>query len=116
MREFIVKQFEFSTHVRLFGKTFVTLRASRILFPLFVLCGIVIVGDPTTYTFYWFHVPAYLLLGLGIWFGFNFFNGGSSDNMSLVSDSEDSNVLFLFDAIFFIVIYQINILSVLIYF
>ena len=76
MRKFIVRNFEFSTHVTLFGKTFVSLRASRILFPLFVLCGIVIVGDPTTYTFYWFHVIAYVLLAIGIWLGFNFFNVG----------------------------------------
>ena len=70
MRKFLVRNIELSTHITLFGKTFVTLRAPRILFPLFVLCGIVIVGDPATYTFYWYHVPAYLALLGGIWMGF----------------------------------------------
>jgi len=27
-------------------------------------------GDPRTYTFFWYHIPAYIMIGLLIWFGF----------------------------------------------
>jgi hypothetical protein len=70
IRKFLVQNYELSTHVRIFGKTIITLRAGRIIYPLFILIGVIIIGNPLTYTFFWYHIPAYIFLALTIYFGF----------------------------------------------
>lgn len=62
------------TWITLFGKTFHTLRAPRVLFPLFVVVGVIITTDPLYPKFQWWDWISMLILSLGIWFGFTFFS------------------------------------------
>lgn len=71
MIKFILLQnFELGTWVYGFGKKFVLLRASRIIFPTIIFCAIFIVGDPYTFTFYWWHTIFYAILAFVFWMGF----------------------------------------------
>lgn len=77
IRKWIVRNFELGTWVKAFGKSWVTLRAPRVIVPVFVFSALFIMGtDPTDYTIHWW---GYILLGLillSFWLGFNFFNIG----------------------------------------
>lgn len=77
IRKWIVRNFELGTWVRLFGKNWHTLRAPRVIVPVFVFSALLIMrNEPTNFTIYWW---GYILLGLMalvFWLGFNFFNIG----------------------------------------
>lgn len=76
MREFLVKQFVLATYVKLFGKTFTFLRASRILFPMFTIIGMIIVTDPAYPALQWWDFLLLTVLTAAVWVGFGFWNWG----------------------------------------
>ena len=73
MRKFLVKNFVLDYMVSIFGKTYNAPRASRIIFPTFVITGIAnVLNDnwPTPTLFVWF---MYLITLLVLFFGFVYF-------------------------------------------
>jgi hypothetical protein len=73
MRKFLVRNFVLDYRVKLFGKYYNSPRASRIIFPLFVITGIAnILNDdfPTPTPLIWF---LYFLVALALFFGFVYF-------------------------------------------
>jgi hypothetical protein len=74
MRKFLVKNFVLDYKIKLFGKCYNAPRASRIIFPLFVITGIAnVLNDnfPTPTTLIWF---LYVLTTLSLFFGFVYFH------------------------------------------
>jgi hypothetical protein len=74
MRKFLVKNFVLDYQIKLFKKCYNAPRASRIIFPLFVITGIAnILNDnfPTPTILIWF---LYALTALALFFGFVYFN------------------------------------------
>jgi hypothetical protein len=85
MRKFLVKNFILDYRIKLFGKCYNAPRASRIIFPLFVITGIAnALNDnfPTPTTFIWI---MYALTALALFFGFVYF-GISSVKFSELDD------------------------------
>ena len=77
IRKWIVRNFELGTWVKTFGKTWVTLRAPRVIVPTFVFSALLIMGnDPTYYHLHWWGFVLLGLIALVFWLGFNFFNKG----------------------------------------
>ena len=73
MRKFLVRNFVLDYRMNLFGKHYSSPRASRIIFPLFVITGIAnIFNDdfPTPNVLVWF---LYLLVFMALFFGFVYF-------------------------------------------
>lgn len=73
MRKWLVKNFVLDYMISIFGKTYNAPRASRIIFPVFVITGISnILNDnwPTPTVFVWF---MYLITLLVLFFGFVYF-------------------------------------------
>jgi len=73
MRKWLVKNFVLDYMVSIFGKTYNAPRASRIIYPAFVITGIAnILNDnwPTPTLFVWF---MYLLTAASLFFGFVYF-------------------------------------------
>lgn len=73
LRQFLVKNFVLDYTFNLFGKIYNAPRASRIIFPLFVITGIAnILNDdfPTPNGLVWF---LYFLVALALFFGFVYF-------------------------------------------
>ena len=73
MRKWLVKNFVLDYMVSIFGKTYNAPRASRIIYPAFVITGIAnILNDnwPTPTLFVWF---MYLLTATSLFFGFVYF-------------------------------------------
>jgi hypothetical protein len=70
MKKFLLHNYELGTWVYAFGKKFVLLRASRMIMPMLIFCAIIIVGDPSTYTFFWYHIPCYAIIGFNFYMGF----------------------------------------------
>lgn len=74
MRKWLVRNFVLGTYVKVFGVKFHTLRAPRVLFPMFVFGAMFIMGsNPADFGFEWYHTFIYFIWALGIWLGFNFF-------------------------------------------
>jgi hypothetical protein len=74
MRKFLVKNFVLDYRVKLFGKCYNAPRASRIIFPLFVITGMANALNenfPTPTIFIW---VLYALSALSLFFGFFYFN------------------------------------------
>jgi hypothetical protein len=74
MRKFLVKNFVLDYQIRLFGKCYNAPRASRIIFPLFVITGMAnALNDnfPTPTTLIW---VLYALTALALFFGFVYFS------------------------------------------
>ena len=74
MRKFLVKNFVLDYQIRLFGKCYNAPRASRIIFPLFVITGMAnALNDnfPTPTTLIWI---LYALTALALFFGFVYFH------------------------------------------
>lgn len=74
MRKLLVKHFVLSTHIRVFGVGFNTLRAPRILFPVTVLVAVIVVGNPLTYDLFWYDYMALAFLFLMYWIGLGNFS------------------------------------------
>ena len=74
IRKWIVRNFVLGTWVKLFNVKFHTLRAPRVIVPVFVTTGLVIVTDPYYPAFQWFDIVLMGLLAICIWLGFNFFS------------------------------------------
>jgi hypothetical protein len=73
MRKWLVKNFVLDYMVSIFGKTYNAPRASRIIYPAFVITGIANVFNdnwPTPTLFVWF---MYLLTATSLFFGFVYF-------------------------------------------
>ena len=73
MRKFLVKHFVLDYRVKLFGKCYNAPRASRIIFPLFVITGLANSFNenfPTPTLFIW---VLYALSALSLFFGFFYF-------------------------------------------
>ena len=73
MRKWLVKNFVLDYMISIFGKTYNAPRASRIIFPAFVITGIAnILNDnwPTPTLFVW---VMYLLTASALFFGFVYF-------------------------------------------
>ena len=73
MRKWLVKNFALDYMVSIFGKTYNAPRASRIIYPAFVITGIAnLLNDnwPTPTLFVWF---MYLLTATSLFFGFVYF-------------------------------------------
>lgn len=74
MRKFLVKHFVLDYFINIFGWKTNAVRASRIIFPLFVITGIVVAfftpDWPTPTSLLWF---LYLLDVIAIFFGFVYF-------------------------------------------
>jgi len=73
MRKFLVKNFVLDYRVKLFGRQYNAPRASRIIFPIFVVTGLANaynVNFPTPTAFIWF---MYLLVAVSLFFGFVYF-------------------------------------------
>ena len=73
MRKFLVKNFVLDYRMKLFGKHYNSPRASRIIYPLFVITGIAnILNDdfPTPTILIWL---LYVLVALSLFFGFVYF-------------------------------------------
>jgi hypothetical protein len=74
MRKFLVKNFVLDYQIKLFGKCYNAPRASRIIFPLFVITGMANALNydfPTPTTLIWF---LYALTALALFFGFIYFH------------------------------------------
>ena len=74
MRKFLVRNFVLDYRVKIFGKCFNAPRASRIIFPLFVITGLANSFNqnfPTPTPFIWF---LYFLVALSLFFGFVYFS------------------------------------------
>jgi len=74
IRKWIVRNFVLGTWIKAFGKTWHTLRAPRVLFPLFVFVGMFITMDPNYPILQWYDFILLGLLAVGVWIGFNFFS------------------------------------------
>lgn len=73
MRKFLVSNFVLDYRIKLFGKHYNAPRASRIIFPLFVITGIanILNNDfPTPNILVWI---MYFLVSLALFFGFVYF-------------------------------------------
>ena len=73
MRKWLVKNFVLSFSINLFGRTYNAPRASRIIFPLFILTGIAngLNDDwPTPTPLIW---VLYSLVAIALFFGFTYF-------------------------------------------
>ena len=73
MRKWLVKNFVLDYMVSIFGKKYNAPRASRIIYPVFVITGIANVFNdnwPTPTLFVWF---MYLLTATSLFFGFVYF-------------------------------------------
>ena len=73
IRLFIVHQFALGYEIRIFGKRFRSLRASRIIAPLFLLSGIVLATDKNPDVLQWYDIVLLSLTGLSLFFGFVYF-------------------------------------------
>lgn len=74
MRKFLVKNFVLDYRIKLFGSCYNAPRASRIIFPLFVVTGMTNALNenfPTPTTFIWI---MYSLTALALFFGFIYFS------------------------------------------
>jgi hypothetical protein len=74
MREFLVKNFVLDYRIKLFGKCYNAPRASRIIFPLFIITGVANILNenfPTPNLFVW---VMYALTAMAIFFGFVYFH------------------------------------------
>jgi hypothetical protein len=74
MRKFLVRNFVLDYRIKLFGKCYNAPRASRIIFPLFVITGLANgLNDnfPTPTILIWF---LYALTSLALFFGFVYFS------------------------------------------
>lgn len=74
MRKFLVKNFVLDYRIKLFGKCYNAPRASRIIFPIFVVTGMANALNenfPTPTTFIWI---MYALTALALFFGFVYFS------------------------------------------
>jgi len=76
IRKFLVQQFVLATYIKLFGKTFTFLRASRILFPMFAFIGMIIVTYPSYPLLQWWDFALLGILLIAVWIGFGFWNWG----------------------------------------
>ena len=86
MRKFLVKNFVLDYQIKLFGKQYNAPRASRIIFPLFVLTGIAnCLNDnfPTPTILIWI---LYGLIALSLFFGFFYFSKISPVKFSELDD------------------------------
>ena len=73
MRKFLVRNFVLDYQIKLFGKLYNAPRASRIIFPIFVITGLANCFNddyPTPTPFIWF---LYFLVALSLFFGFVYF-------------------------------------------
>lgn len=70
IRKWIVKNFVLGTFVTVFGRTLHTLRAPRVIFPLFALTGIVMSAD---WAIQWYDAILLGLIALSFWIGFPMF-------------------------------------------
>jgi len=72
MRKLLVKHFVLD-YFNIFGLPLKAVRASRIIFPLFVLTGILLILHDQCNLPYFFVIVAYLFDALSIYFGFVYF-------------------------------------------
>ena len=73
MRKWLVHNFILEAWVNLFGKHVKFLRASRVLFPLVGIIGIIITTDPNYPALQWWDILMLIMLFIMLDFGFNFF-------------------------------------------
>ncbi len=73
MRNWLIRNFVLGTWVKAFGKTFHTLRAPRVLFPLIVVIGLIIGTDPAYPAIQWWDIVLLVILAVMMDFGFSFF-------------------------------------------
>lgn len=73
IRKLIVKHFALSYSFKLFGTTLTSLRASRVIMPLFILSGILTVANPIWPTIVWYTFISYTLTAIAVWLGFIYF-------------------------------------------
>lgn len=73
MREWLIRNFVLGTWVRAFGRNWHTLRAPRIIVPVFVTLGLVIITDPAYPAFQWWDVLIMIVFAIMFDLGFTFF-------------------------------------------
>lgn len=73
IRKWIVRNFALGTWVKIGGVKFHTLRAPRVIVPIFVITGLTIVTDPNYPAIQWFDIVLLSILTISFWIGFNFF-------------------------------------------
>ncbi len=71
MRKQIIKFFTLDYKVFIFGRLVSWTRSANIIFPLFLLCGLLTISDSTTA--HCLTPVAYCLLGMALFFGFIYF-------------------------------------------
>lgn len=73
MRKWLVRNFVLGTWVKAFGKTWHTLRAPRVIVPVFVTLGMVIITDPAYPAFQWWDAVILGVFAVMFDLGFSFF-------------------------------------------
>lgn len=73
IRKWIVRNFALGTWVKIGNVKFHTLRAPRVIVPIFVVTGLVIITDPNYPAIQWFDIVLLGILTVALWFGFNLF-------------------------------------------
>ena len=75
IRNWLVRNFVLGTWIKVFGKKMHTLRAPRVLWPMFIFGALIIMGtEPWNYSFEWWNSIIYFIWAVGIWLGFDFFS------------------------------------------
>ena len=73
IRKWIVRNFVLGTWVKIGKVKFHTLRAPRVIVPIFVVTGLTIVTDPNYPAIQWFDIVLLTILLTSLWIGFNLF-------------------------------------------
>ena len=73
MRKLIVKHFALNYTIKIFGIQSTALRASRVIFPTFILGAILTFINPQYPTPTWYTLTAYALMAISVFFGFIYF-------------------------------------------
>lgn len=72
IRKWIVRNFVLGTWVKIGKVKFHTLRAPRVIVPIFVVTGLTIITDPNYPAIQWFDIVLLTILLTSLWIGFNF--------------------------------------------